>query len=193
MKLRHLLPSLMLAIVSCFSLSANAANPEIKIETNKGDIVLELYQDKAPITVENFLAYIKQDQFKDSLFHRVIPGFMIQGGGFDLEYQRLTTNAPIKNEAANGLSNSRGTIAMARTNAPDSATRQFFINHANNTNLDQGASGAGYAVFGKVTTGMDVVDAIANVATGTTAAMPGARDVPTVPFVIKSIQVIAAK
>ncbi|MCE2593613.1 peptidylprolyl isomerase [Motilimonas cestriensis] len=193
MNLRNLIPSLLLMLLSCFSLTAQAANPEIKIETSKGDIVLELYQDKAPITVDNFLAYIKQDAFKNSLFHRVIPGFMIQGGGFAQDYQRLATNAPIKNEASNGLSNSRGTIAMARTNAPDSATRQFFINHANNTNLDQGAFGAGYAVFGKVTSGIEVVDAIANVATGTTAAMPGARDVPTNQVVIKSIQVIEAK
>ncbi len=167
-----------------------AANPEILISTNQGDIKLELFQDKAPTTVANFLTYIKQDGFKDSIFHRVIPEFMIQGGGFKTDYQRLVTSAPIKNEADNGLSNSRGTIAMARTNDPNSATRQFFINHRDNPNLDQGAYGAGYAVFGKVTSGIEVVDAIAAVKTGTTSAMPGARDVPKSQVVIKSISLV---
>lgn len=187
---RHYLAAFSLFMLALITSQAHAANPEILISTNKGDIKLELYQDKAPTTVANFLTYIQQDGFKDSIFHRVIPEFMIQGGGFKTDYQRLATNAPIKNEADNGLSNSRGTIAMARTNNPNSATRQFFINHRNNPNLDQGAYGAGYAVFGKVTTGMDVVDAIASVKTGTTSAMPGARDVPQSQVVIKSIRLI---
>lgn len=167
-----------------------AANPEILISTNKGDITLELFQDKAPVTVANFIAYIQQDGFKESIFHRVIPEFMIQGGGFKTDYQRLATNAPIKNEADNGLSNNRGTIAMARTNDPNSATRQFFINHRDNPNLDQGAYGAGYAVFGKVIAGMEVVDAIAGVKTGTSSAMPGARDVPKSQVVINAISLV---
>ncbi|MFO6422845.1 peptidylprolyl isomerase [Motilimonas sp. KMU-193] len=190
MMFRNYIAAFTLLLSTFMTSQVFAANPEILISTNKGDITLELFQDKAPVTVANFIAYIQQDGFKESIFHRVIPEFMIQGGGFKTDYQRLATNAPIKNEADNGLSNNRGTIAMARTNDPNSATRQFFINHRDNPNLDQGAYGAGYAVFGKVIAGMEVVDAIAGVKTGTSSAMPGARDVPKSQVVINAISLV---
>jgi len=161
----------------------------IKLETSKGDIVIELNKAKAPLTVANFLSYVKSGQFDGTIFHRVIKGFMIQGGGFTPEMQQKPTNPPVKNEAANGLKNERGTIAMARTNDPHSATCQFFINHATNTFLDfAGPSNPGYAVFGKVTKGMEVVDAIANTPTGVKAGM---RDVPVDTILIKKATVIS--
>ena len=137
-------------------------NPVIKMVTTKGEIDIELYADKAPITVANFLTYTKSDFYNGTIFHRVIKGFMIQGGGMTADLQKKPTNAPIKNESYNQLRNERGTLAMARTNAPDSATSQFFINHVNNRSLDfDGPYKPGYAVFGKVIKGMEVVDAIA--------------------------------
>ncbi len=155
---------------------------KVRISTSKGDIVVELNVEKAPITCANFLQYV-QDKFYDgTIFHRVIKGFMIQGGGSTADMRQKAVKSPIINEAKNGLKNDRGTIAMARTNDPDSATSQFFINHANNTPLNYGVQGAGYAVFGKVVSGMDVVDAIANVQT-----RPG--DVPVETVLIKSIRV----
>jgi peptidyl-prolyl cis-trans isomerase A (cyclophilin A) len=155
---------------------------KVRISTSKGDIVVELNVEKAPITCKNFLQYV-QDKFYDgTIFHRVIKGFMIQGGGMTADMQQKAVRSPIVNEAKNGLKNDRGTIAMARTNAPDSATSQFFINHVNNDPLNYGVQGAGYTVFGKVISGMDVVDAIASVRTG-----PG--DVPAETVLIKSIRV----
>lgn len=142
---------------------AFAANPSIVIETNKGQMTFELYPEKAPKTVANFLKYIKQDQFKNTIFHRVIKDFMIQGGGFLTSGERANTFTPVQNESLNGLSNNRGTIAMARTNDPHSATRQFFINHTDNDFLNAKGSQWGYTVFGRVTSGIKVVDAIANV------------------------------
>ncbi len=177
------------ALLVLFAGNAYAANPKIEMDTSEGVIVLELYQDKAPTTVANFLDYVKTDGFKDSLFHRVIRGFMVQGGGFDTDYKKLATKAPIKNEAANGLSNDRGTIAMARTNAPDSATRQFFINHGDNANLNPGSMGAGYAVFGKVIKGMDIVDKIATTETGFNREF-GRKNVPTTPVILKQVTII---
>ncbi len=138
----------------------------ITIKTNHGDIAVELFDEQAPISAENFRQYIREGHFNGTIFHRVIPGFMIQGGGFDADMQQKPTNDPIKNEADNGVSNERGTLAMARTNVVDSATSQFFINLKNNDFLDHGGRDFGYAVFGKVTDGMDVVDAIAAVPTG---------------------------
>lgn len=141
----------------------------VLMETNKGNITIELNAEKAPITVQNFLDYVNEGFYDGTIFHRVIDGFMIQGGGFDEKMAQKKTNAPIKNEADNGLSNDRGTLAMARTQVVDSATGQFFINLVDNDFLNhQGKTpqGYGYAVFGKVTEGMDVVDAIAKVATG---------------------------
>jgi len=156
---------------------AAASPPRVTLSTSKGEIVVELYPDKAPATVKSFLAYVDEKFYDGTIFHRVIPGFMIQGGGFEPGMKQKKTRAPIKNEAGNGLSNARGTIAMARTNDPDSATAQWFINLKDNTFLDRAEAqdGWGYTVFGKVVSGMDAVDAIAKVATGTKAGM---SDVP---------------
>lgn len=163
-----------------------AAKPvDVVLSTSEGDITLELYQDKAPITVSNFLAYADAKFYDDTIFHRVIPNFMIQGGGFVAALQQKPANAPIKNEAANGLKNNRGTIAMARTPIVDSATAQFFINVKNNDFLNNGARDFGYAVFGKVTAGMDVVDKIAAVQT---SEQRGMGDVPVKPVTIKSVK-----
>jgi len=147
----------------------------ITIKTNHGEIGVELFDDKAPISCENFRQYAKDGHFADTVFHRVIPNFMIQGGGMDENLNSKPTRAPIKNEADNGESNVRGTLAMARTAVVDSATSQFFINLRDNDFLDHGTRDFGYAVFGKVVTGMDVVDVIAGVDTGSRA---GHQDVP---------------
>lgn len=133
----------------------------VTIETNHGNIVVELNREKAPISVANFLSYIDEGFYTDTIFHRVIANFMIQGGGYTTELKKKSGKQPIKNEAENGLKNLRGTIAMARTSAVNSATNEFFINHADNGFLDHNVQGFGYAVFGKVVAGMDVVDAIA--------------------------------
>ena len=143
------------------------ANPKVRLSTSAGDIVLELYPEKAPKTVENFLQYVREQHYDGTIFHRVIDGFMIQGGGFTADFQQKATRAPIALEAANGLKNDRGTIAMARTGNPNSATAQFFINVVNNPMLNApNPDGYGYAVFGKVVQGMDTVDKIKVVATG---------------------------
>ncbi|MBI2383715.1 MAG: peptidyl-prolyl cis-trans isomerase [Gammaproteobacteria bacterium] len=175
------------------SLSAQPAEPvQVLMETSLGDIRLELYPDKAPQTVENFVQYVKDKHYDGTAFHRVIKGFMIQGGGYDAQYAQRSTRAPVKNEAKNGLKNVRGSIAMARTSDPHSATAQFFINHADNPNLDfPSFDGWGYAVFGKVTQGMDVVDKIATVPTG--PIPPFGRDVPVTPVVIKRVALADGK
>lgn len=145
-----------------------ATNPVVLLETTSGDILIELYPDKAPKTVENFLQYVDSGFYKNTIFHRVIAGFMIQGGGYTVKMEEKATQAPIPNEASNGLANDRGTIAMARTMEPHSATAQFFINLVDNDFLNFSAEtmqGWGYCVFGKVTEGMDVVDKIAKVKT----------------------------
>lgn len=141
---------------------AFAVNPQVVMETSQGTIKIELFEDKAPITVKNFLDYVESKHFDGTIFHRVIPTFMIQGGGFEPDMKEKKTKAAIKNESANGLSNTRGTLAMARTGEPDSATAQFFINVVDNKFLDraQARDKVGYCVFGKVTEGMDVVDKI---------------------------------
>lgn len=165
-----------------------ASNPRVVIQTSMGDIHLELFMDKAPITVKNFLKYTDSGFYANTLFHRVIPGFMIQGGGFTPGMAQKETAAPIKNEAGNGLSNTRGTIAMARTNVVDSATSQFFINVADNTFLDHqnnSAAGFGYCVFGRVTKGMEVADKIVNVPRGNVGPY---QDVPTTDVLIKSVK-----
>ncbi len=155
------------------------------METNKGTIELELFADKAPISAANFVSYVKDGAYNGTIFHRVIPTFMIQGGGFDKDLKKRPTKAPIKNESTNGVANSRGTLSMARTNAPDSGTNQFFINVVDNKSLDSRGGRPGYAVFGRVTKGMDVVDAIRNVQTG--ACPPNFRtDCPQEPIIIKS-------
>ncbi len=145
-----------------------AANPMVLLETTSGDILVELFQDKAPLTVANFLDYVDSGFYKNTIFHRVIQGFMIQGGGYTVRREEKKTRPPVKNEADNGLSNVRGTLAMARTAVPDSATAQFFINLVDNEFLDHTAptvQGWGYAVFGKVVEGMDTVDKIAKIRT----------------------------
>ncbi|MEM1112125.1 MAG: peptidylprolyl isomerase [Pseudomonadota bacterium] len=147
-------------------LLAQAANPQVLIKTSAGDITVELYADKSPITVENFLGYVDAGHYNDTIFHRVIRDFMIQGGGFTVDMVEKPTGMPITNESKNRVHNTRGTIAMARTSDPDSATAQWFINHRNNFNLDWTPGRMGYAVFGEVVDGMYVVDSIATAATG---------------------------
>ncbi len=162
----------------------------VKLETTMGDIVIELNEEKAPVTVNNFLNYVRDGFFDGTIFHRVIPSFMIQGGGMNDQMVQKSTQEPIKNEADNGLPNDRGTIAMARTQDPDSATAQFFINHKDNAFLNYTApsiQGWGYCVFGNVTDGMDVVDAIASVKTTNRG---GHSDVPEDNIVITAITVI---
>jgi peptidyl-prolyl cis-trans isomerase A (cyclophilin A) len=163
--------------------AAPPARPVVALETSLGTIKIALDRDKAPVTVENFLQYVRSGHYDGTIFHRVIPNFMIQGGGFDAQMTQKPTKPPIKNEARNGLKNRRGTVAMARTNDPDSATSQFFVNVKDNTMLDYGMRNAGYAVFGEVVEGMDVVDRIVGVPTTT---RPPHADVPRVPVVIKS-------
>lgn len=174
-------------MMTAASAVARAANPIVIIETNMGTIRVELFEDKAPITVKNFLQYVADKHYDGLIFHRVIPNFMIQGGGYEPGLKERKTRAPIKNEAGNGLSNVRGTIAMARTSVPDSATSQFFINVKDNTFLDraQAADKVGYCVFGRVTEGMDVVDKISLVKTGRRGLF---GDVPVEDVVIKSVR-----
>ena len=170
-----------------------AAATKVLMKTSLGDITIELNAAKAPVTVKNFLSYVRDGFYKDTIFHRVIPGFMIQGGGMTAEMREKPSKAAIKNEAANGLKNLRGTIAMARTNVVDSATCQFFINLKDNAFLDHRdntAEGFGYCVFGKVVAGMDVVDAIAKVKTG--ARLPH-ENVPLTPITILSVEVLPGK
>lgn len=162
-----------------------AENVKVLMKTNLGNIELELYGDQAPLTVQNFLRYVDEKFYDETIFHRVINSFMIQGGGFDQNMQKKRTLAPVKNEANNGLKNKRGTIAMARTGDPHSATAQFFINHVNNSSLDYPSrDGWGYCVFGKVTKGMDTVDKIADVYITTKNGM---RNVPEKPVIITSV------
>ena len=161
---------------------------KVVIETSKGTMEAELWEDKAPKTVANFLRYVDEKFYDGTVFHRVIPGFMIQGGGFTKAMDQKPTKAPIKNEASNGLANKRGTIAMARTMVVDSATSQFFVNHADNAFLDfkaPTAQGFGYCVFGKLTSGLDVLDAIAKVPTSTVSWY---ENVPATPVVILSVR-----
>lgn len=180
----------------CFSTSEDttmnkaAAHPVVLVKTNKGDIKIELYPEKAPITVKNFLQYVQEGFYNGTIFHRVIPGFMVQGGGFDKNMKQKATHGQIKIEADNGLKNDRGTIAMARTSIPDSATAQFFINAVDNNMLnfkDKSPQGWGYAVFGKVTDGMNVVDEIIKVKTGN---KDGHQNVPVVPVEITEVSVL---
>jgi len=175
--------------LSVLSFTAQGEPVNVSMETSLGTIQLELDADKAPVTVANFVQYAKSGFYNGLVFHRVIKDFMIQGGGYDEKFgERGNKKPPIKNEAANGLKNVRGSVAMARTSDPHSASSQFFINHADNGFLDHpGRDGWGYAVFGKVTGGMDVVDKIAATPTGPTP--PFGRDVPLKAVVIKSVSV----
>lgn len=188
-----LIGAFVLALNGADGASADTANPQVLVKTSKGEFVIELYPQKAPITVANFLKYVDDGHYSGTIFHRVIPSFMIQGGGFGSDlYQGAMrpkpTRAPIELESRNGLKNDRGWVAMARTGDPNSATSQFFINVVDNANLNHPQpDGNGYAVFGKVVSGLEVVDAIRKVPTTT---MRPHADVPVDPVLIESMQVV---
>lgn len=189
----NLMNKIILALAATVGFAANSfaastcANPVAELNTNFGVIDVQLNSAKAPLSVANFEQYVKSGFYSNKIFHRVIPGFMIQGGGFDKDMNQAATKAPIKNEANNGLKNDKYTIAMARTNDPDSATAQFFINVKDNDFLNYSSGNAGYAVFGKVIKGQTVVDKIAAVST-TSVGMN--QDVPTSPVLIKSVKML---
>lgn len=183
--------ALTVAIALLCSLAAHAANPQVALKTSLGTITLELYPENAPNTVENFIQYVKDGHYNGTIFHRVIDGFMIQGGGFTPRFEEKPTRAPIKNEAGNGLRNAAGMVAMARTPDPHSATAQFFINLVDNPALDfRGPTreGYGYCVFGKVVGGMDVVRRIAKVPTH--SGPPPHENVPVKPVVIERAEIL---
>jgi peptidyl-prolyl cis-trans isomerase A (cyclophilin A) len=179
----------LIASAPAFSQAASqAVHPNVLLKTSEGDIRVELYPEKAPKSVANFLDYVKSGQYSGTIFHRVIPGFMIQGGGYNTSFAEKPTRAPIALESKNGLKNMAGTLAMARTSDPNSATAQFFINTVDNAGLDYpNPDGNGYAVFGKVTAGMDVVKKIEATPTTTRGPM---GDVPQKPVVIESASVV---
>jgi len=192
--MKKLISAVALTVVTAVLAAQNLAadgNPSAIIHTSMGDIQVELFQEQAPISVENFINYAESGAYDGTIFHRVISHFMIQGGGFTPDMVKKPTGDPIKNEANNGLSNTRGTIAMARTNDPHSATTQFFINTQDNLALnytgEENSRTWGYAVFGKVTSGMDVVDNIRFVETHT---VPPYSDVPVEPVIIESVEII---
>lgn len=192
--MRVFLLSMMLFLTSTQSFATenkmSETQPKVKLQTTLGDIVIQLNAEKAPISTSNFLTYVKEGFYDGTIFHRVIPGFMAQGGGFTAEFKQKETHAQIKNEADNGLKNKRGTLAMARTPDPDSASSQFFINYKDNTFLDYSSptpNGWGYAVFGEVVEGMDVVDAMAKAPTGSKGMH---QDVPKTDIVIEKAEVI---
>lgn len=181
---------LVLIIGGLLSFAALAA-PSVEMQTSMGRIVIELDSEKAPKTVQNFLQYVNEGFYNGTVFHRVIPGFMIQGGGFTVDLEQKAAPRKVDNEGKNGLKNDRGTIAMARTADPNSASSQFFINHRDNASLNYpGSDGWGYAVFGKVTQGLDVVDRIAKVATGNRSMH---QNVPLESVTIQSVRVIPEK
>jgi cyclophilin family peptidyl-prolyl cis-trans isomerase len=184
---------LVLPLLAAFAATAQSANPSVVVKTSMGSFTIELYPDKAPETVKNFLQYVDDGFYAGTIFHRVIDGFMIQGGGLDGTMTKKATRAPIVNEAGDKLKNTVGTVAMARTGEPNSATAQFFVNVVDNAGLDYRDSsreGIGYCVFGKVVQGMDVVEQIKGVPTGVKNAM---RDVPTTPVVIESVTRVKAE
>jgi len=182
---------ILLACGLLLNLPAYAANPKLEMKTSQGVVIIELYADKAPKTVANFLQYVKDGFYNGTIFHRVIDGFMIQGGGFEPGMKEKATRAPIENEANNGLKNETGTLSMARMNDPNSATAQFFINLVDNGPLDYaGPARWGYAVFGKVTQGLDIVQKIAKVPTGNVGHF---QNVPNVPVNIESIRLLPEK
>jgi cyclophilin family peptidyl-prolyl cis-trans isomerase len=191
MKLNEIWKPLVVLSVAAGSPGALAADPQVDLKTSLGTIRLELYPAKAPKTVANFLQYVKDGQYNGLIFHRVIPNFMIQGGGMDKDMREKKTRAPIENEAKNGLKNDLGSVAMARTSAPHSASAQFFINTKNNDFLNYpGQDGWGYAVFGKVVSGMDVVMKIQQVPTGNVGPY---GDVPKQPVIIESATLVGEK
>ncbi|GAB3531168.1 peptidylprolyl isomerase [Photobacterium alginatilyticum] len=177
----------LVALLLSFALPVSAT--QVLMKTNLGELTIQLDEKNAPLSSQNFLRYVEDGSYVGTIFHRVIPGFMAQGGGFDKDLQRRPTYPPIKNESTNGLSNARATIAMARTQDPDSATRQFYINYQNNSFLDAQGSRPGYAVFGKVVKGFSVIEKMAEIPTTTIRSM-GMKDVPQQPIVIKAITII---
>jgi cyclophilin family peptidyl-prolyl cis-trans isomerase len=186
-----MLKALLITLALVLPAPVLAANPQVELKTNLGTIVIELYPENAPNTVENFLEYVKSGHYDGTIFHRVIPGFMIQGGGYAASFSEKPTRAPIKNEAGNGLRNGMGMVSMARTADPHSATAQFFINVAENSTLDFRAAtreGYGYTPFGKVIKGMDVVQRIEKVPTGRGPAPH--TDVPVKPVIIETARVL---
>lgn len=192
--MRTLIFSLMLLLTTTLSFATenkmSDSSSKVKLTTSLGEIVIQLNPEKAPISSANFLTYVNEGFYNGTIFHRVIPGFMAQGGGFDTDFNQKATHDPIKNEADNGLPNKRGTIAMARTNVPDSATAQFFINYKDNSFLNYSSpttSGWGYAVFGEVIEGMDIVDEMAKQPTGNRG---GHQDVPKTNIVIEKAEVL---
>ncbi len=188
MKLKKLLLSIAALALSFQIQLAQAANPKVKVETSKGTMVFELYPEKAPKTVANFLDYVNAGSYDGTIFHRVIKNFMNQGGGFTADYKKVDTRDPVQNEADNGLKNLKYTIAMARTSAPHSASNQFFINTADNAFLDHSGksmSGWGYTVFGKVVEGENIAGAISRVPTG--SGGPFSTDVPVTPIIIQKM------
>jgi cyclophilin family peptidyl-prolyl cis-trans isomerase len=192
--MRTFIFSMMLFLTTTFSFATenkmSDSSSKVKLTTSLGEIVIQLNPEKAPISSANFLTYVNEGFYNGTIFHRIIPGFMAQGGGFDTEFNQKAVHDPIKNEADNGLPNKRGTLAMARTNVPDSATAQFFINYKDNSFLNYSsptASGWGYAVFGEVIEGMDIVDEMSKQPTGNRG---GHQDVPKTNIVIEKAEVI---
>ena len=192
--MRNIVLAMMLFLTTTYSFATenkmSDTQNKVKLTTNLGDIVIQLNAEKAPVSTENFLTYVKEGFYSGTIFHRVIPGFMAQGGGFDADFKQKEVHGSIKNEADNGLKNTRGTLAMARTSDPDSATAQFFINYKDNSFLDYSSptpNGWGYAVFAEVIEGMDVVDAMADAPTGNRG---GHQDVPKEDIVIEKAEII---
>jgi peptidyl-prolyl cis-trans isomerase B (cyclophilin B) len=192
--MRTFIVSMMLVLTTTLSFATenkmSDTPSKVKLTTSLGEIIIQLNPEKAPISSANFLTYVNEGFYNNTIFHRVIPGFMAQGGGFDTDFNQKAVHESIKNEADNGLTNKRGSIAMARTNVPDSATAQFFINYKDNASLNHTsptASGWGYAVFGEVIEGMDVVDAMAKQPTGNRG---GHQDVPKTDIIVEKAEVI---
>ena len=192
--MRTFIVSMMLILTTTLSFATennmSDTPSKVKLTTSLGEIIIQLNPEKAPISSANFLAYVTEGFYNGTIFHRVIPGFMAQGGGFDTDFNQKAVHDPIKNEADNGLANKRGTLAMARTNVPDSATAQFFINYKDNASLNHTSptsSGWGYAVFGEVIEGMDIVDAMAKQPTGNRG---GHQDVPKTDIIVEKAEVI---
>ncbi|WP_318419140.1 peptidylprolyl isomerase [Photobacterium leiognathi] len=182
------MPRFLLALCLLIALPVSAAT-KVLVTTNLGDFTIQLNDENAPITSKNFLRYVEEGSYNGTIFHRVIPGFMAQGGGFDKDMNRRPTHAPIKNEATNGLKNDTATVAMARTQDPNSATNQFFINYKDNSFLNAAGNNPGYAVFGKVINGFNVVEDMAKIPTGSSPAT-GMQDVPQKPIIIESMKVV---
>jgi peptidyl-prolyl cis-trans isomerase B (cyclophilin B) len=192
MRILFVAAMLFLTAINCLAQESTMSDPNTKVRltTTLGEITIQLNAEKAPVSSENFLTYVKEGFYNGTIFHRIIPGFMAQGGGFDTDFNQKAVHSPIKNEADNGLANNRGTLAMARTPDPNSATAQFFINYKDNSFLNYTSptpNGWGYAVFGKVVEGMDVVDAMAKEPTGNRGMH---QDVPKTDIVIEKAEIV---